>query len=132
MLPPSKVTGKLILVPASMATDVALERILVAMATHVYGVKHIVGEVDVAVGAVMQKLWFMPPRGGRARLTIGAAVGGCAGSVAAVAGVPRPVPDLGRGCERGRRAGDNGRGRLDQEDGLLIGQRVGPRGGCRV
>lgn len=53
MLPSGKVAGKVILALALVATDVALERVLVAVASHVDGVKDVVGKVDVTVLAVV-------------------------------------------------------------------------------
>lgn len=53
MLPPGKVAGKVVLVLALAATDVALKRVLIAMAAHVNGIEDVVREVDVTVLAVM-------------------------------------------------------------------------------
>lgn len=53
VLPACKVAGKVVLALTLVATDVALEWVLIAMAAHVDGVEDIVGEVDVTVLAVM-------------------------------------------------------------------------------
>lgn len=63
MLPTGKVAGKVILALALVATDVALERILIAMAAHVDGVKDVVRKIDVTVLAVMQHVGVL--KGGR-------------------------------------------------------------------
>lgn len=75
MLPPCKVTRKVILALALVATDIALEWVLVAMASHVDGVQDVVWEVDVTVLAVMKHVrivkWGGQPWGGRAGLAVG-------------------------------------------------------------
>lgn len=54
VLPAGKVASKVILALALVATDVALEWVLIAVAAHVNGVKDVVRKVDVTVLAVMQ------------------------------------------------------------------------------
>ena len=56
VLATSKVAGKVILAFALVATDVALEWVLVTMATHMDGVEDVVREVDVTVLAVMKHM----------------------------------------------------------------------------
>lgn len=71
VLPTGKVAGKVVLALALVTTDVALERVLVAMATHVDGVQDVVWEINVTVLAVVQDMGVL--EGCRQ------AVGGCAG-----------------------------------------------------
>ena len=56
MLTPCKVASKVILAPTSVTTDVALEGVLITVATHVDGVEDVVGEVDVTVLAAVKQL----------------------------------------------------------------------------
>lgn len=56
VLPSGKVAGKVVLALALVTADVALERVLVAMATHVNGVQDVVWEINVTVLAVMQDM----------------------------------------------------------------------------
>lgn len=74
VLPAGKVAGKVILALALVAADVALEWVLVPMATHVDGVEDVVGEVDITVLAVMQHMgvleWGRQTGGRCTRLTI--------------------------------------------------------------
>lgn len=56
VLPAGEMASKVVLALALVAADVALERVFVAMAAHVNGVKDVVGEVDVTVLAVMQSV----------------------------------------------------------------------------
>lgn len=62
MLPAGEVASKVVLALALVAADVALERVFVAMAAHVNGVKDVVGEVDVTVLAVMQSVGVLERR----------------------------------------------------------------------
>lgn len=56
VLPSCKVASKVVLALALVATDVALEWVLVAVAAHVDGVEDVVREIDVTVLAVMQHM----------------------------------------------------------------------------
>lgn len=56
VLPTGKVAGKVVLALALVTADVALERVLVAMAAHVNGVQDVVWEINVTVLAVMQNM----------------------------------------------------------------------------
>lgn len=145
MLPPCKVTRKVILALALVATDIALEWVLVAVATHVDGVQDVVGEVDVTVLAVMKHVGVVKrggqSRGGRAGLAVGDARGAGAPAVftarpAARAAVAlRRRPGLwgyrGRGGSVSHAGGDGHGGRggmwlLDQER-LLVHDGIGSR-----
>lgn len=85
MLPTCKVAGKVIFAFALVATNVALERVLVAMAAHVDGVEDVVGVIDVTVLAVMQHVWVLKWSGLDRGWCAGLAVGntGSAGVLAA-------------------------------------------------
>lgn len=111
MLPPGKVAGEVILAFALVATDVALEGVLVPMATHVDGVEDVVREVDVTVLAVMQHVGILE-RGGQAwgrgaGLAVGDAGGTGAPTVLATRSHSRAAVAVGRGPGLG---GDGGRG----------------------
>lgn len=82
MLPSCEVTGEIILVFAFAAAYVALERVLVPVAAHVDGVEDVVGEVHVAVLAVVQELRVLGRQGrrGRARLAVSYARGARVGT----------------------------------------------------
>lgn len=80
MLPPGKMTGKVVLAPALVATDVALEGVLVAVAAHVDGVQDVVREVDVTVLAVVQHLGVLMQRGQARGWCAGLAVGDAGGT----------------------------------------------------
>ena len=56
MLSLSKMASKVILITALTATDVALERILIAVAAHVDGVEDVVCKVGLAVLAAVKQL----------------------------------------------------------------------------
>lgn len=75
VLATSKVTGKVILALALVTTNVALEWVLVTMATHVDGVEDVVREVDVTVLAVVKHVrvlkWGGQAWGWRAGLAVG-------------------------------------------------------------
>lgn len=72
VLASSKMAGKVILVFALAATDVALERVLKAMAAHVNRIQNVVCKVHITVLAVMQELGVLhrQGRGRGARLTV--------------------------------------------------------------
>lgn len=138
MLPPGKVAGKVILAFALVATDVALEWVLVAMAAHVDGVKDVVREVDVTVLAVMQHMgvleWGRQAWGRRAGLAVGdtrgtgaptvLAAGSPSRTAIAVGRCPGLWGDWGRGGGMGHAGCDShrscGRVGLLDEEGLLI------------
>ena len=61
------VAGKVVLVPAHGAADVALEGVLVAMATHVYGVQDVIRELDVTVLALVRGRRILGRAGGGGR-----------------------------------------------------------------
>lgn len=142
VLPPSKVTSKVILALALVATDVALEWVLVAVAAHVDGVEDVVGEVDVTVLAVMENVGVLNGGrlawGRRAGLAVGYAWSAGTSAVLAArsprgtAAAVRRGPGL--GGDRGRRSGMSHAGRdgdrsrggvglLDQE-GFFIHDRL--------
>ena len=138
VLPAGKVAGEVILALAFVAADVALKWVLVAMAAHVDCVEDVVGEVDVTVLAVMQRVvvleWGGQAWGWRTGLAVGdtrrtgATAVLAAGSSSRAAGAVRRSPvlwgDWGggggvshAGCDICRCCG--GVGRLDEER-LLI------------
>lgn len=82
MLPSCKMTGEVVLVFTFAPTDVALERVLIPMTSHVNGVEDVVGKVHVTVLAVVQELRVLgrQGRGGRARLAISYARGARVGT----------------------------------------------------
>lgn len=80
MLPACKVAGKVVLALALVATDVALEWVLVAMAAHVNGVKDVVREVDITVLAVMQHVGVLKWGGQAGSWRTGLAVGDTRGA----------------------------------------------------
>lgn len=142
MLPAGKVTGKVIFALALVATDVALEWVLIAVAAHVDGVQDVVREVDVTVLAVMQHVrvleWGGQARGWRAGLAVGNTWGTCAHAVLtagsptratiAVRGGPGLRCDWGRGgsmsdacCDSHRSCGRVG---LLNEERLLVNNRL--------
>ena len=145
MLPPGKVACKVVLVDAAVATDVALEGVLVAVAAHVYGVEDVVGEGYVTVLAVVLRAELLG-RGGQARgrgAGLAVADAGGAGAAAALAAWPRHGTTLARrergepgvrgrgrrGVRRvgqGRRRGRVGGVGLLYEEGLLVHRRPGP------
>ncbi|TNN63357.1 Deleted in malignant brain tumors 1 protein [Liparis tanakae] len=124
--------------------DVALERVLVAVAAHVDGVEDVVGEVDVTVLAVMQRVGVLE-RDGQARGT-GLAVEDTRGAGAPAvlaAGFPSRAAvavkrSAGLGADRGRggggvdRAGGRGHGGLLEEEGLLVHDGLCSRGHRRA
>lgn len=117
-----KVAGKVVPVPAPVAANVTLERVFVAMATHVNGVEDVIGEVDVAVGAVLEQLRLVA-RVRRSWLTVSAAVTRRARPVAALPPVGR-IPNVRRRCERHDGTGDvagNGGRRLYEKRGFFFG-----------
>lgn len=59
VLPSSKVAGKVVLALAFVATDVALEWVLIAVTAHVDGVQDVVREIDVTVLAMMQHVGIL-------------------------------------------------------------------------
>lgn len=71
VLPAGKVAGKVVLALALVTADVALERVLVAVAAHVNGVQDVVWEINVTVLAVVQDVGVLEGRG--------QAIGRCAG-----------------------------------------------------
>lgn len=75
-----KVTGKIIAVSAPVSAYVTLERVLITMAAHVDGVKDVVREIYVTVGAVVEHLGVLY-LGWRPWLAVGTT--GSAGSFAA-------------------------------------------------
>lgn len=104
VLSSSKVAGEVVPVSAPVATDVTLEGIFIAMATHVNGVKDVIGEVDVAVRAVVEQLRLVA--GVRcSRLAVCAAVTGRACPVAALPPMCR-VPNVRRRRESHDGTGD--------------------------
>lgn len=144
MLPAGKVAGKVILALALVATDVALEWVLVAVAAHVDGVEDVVWEIDVTVLAVMQHVGVLDWGGQAWSWCTGLAVGDTRGTGAPTvltAGAPsRAAITVGRsprlwsdwggrggmghaGCDSHRSRG--GVGLLDEE-GFLIYDRFCP------
>lgn len=97
MLSSGEVAGKVVPVSAPMATNVTLEGVFIAMATHVNCVEDVIGEVDVAVRAVLEQLWLVV-RVWRSRLAVSATVTGRARPVAALPRMGR-VPNVWRRCE---------------------------------
>lgn len=81
MLPLSKVASKVVLAPALVAADVALERVLKAMTSHVDSVKNVVREVDVTVLAVMQHVRVLQRSGQARSWSARLAVGNARGAV---------------------------------------------------
>lgn len=128
VLSSGKVAGKVVPVSAPVATNVTLEGVFVAMATHVNGVEDIVWKIDVAVGAVLEQLRLVG-RVRRSRLAVSAAVSGRARPVTALPPMGR-VPNVWRRCEchngTGNVAGNGGRW-LYKERGLFL--RKGVRAG---
>lgn len=104
VLPSGKVAGEVVPVSAPVAAYVTLEWVFVAMATHVNGVEDVIGEVDVAVGAVLEQLRLMAGVW-RSRLAVSATITGRACPVAALSPVGR-VPNVRRRCERHNGTGD--------------------------
>lgn len=143
MLPPSEVAGKIILVLALVAADVALERVLVAVTAHVDGAEDVIGEVDVTVQAVEQNLGVVvrdrQSWGWGAGLAVGdtgstgatavLAAGSSPGTVATMGRGPRLRGDRGRrGCVgRAGRDSHGGCGRMGQldEERLLVDYGLG-------
>lgn len=78
VLPTGKVAGKVVLALALVTADVALERVFVAMATHVDGVQDVVWKINVTVLAVVQDM--------RVRERCRKAIGRCAGMAVGDAG----------------------------------------------
>lgn len=104
MLSSGEVAGKIVPVSAPMATNVTLEGIFIAMATHVNGIEDVIREVDVAVGAVLEQLRLVV-RVRCSRLAVRAAVTGRARPVAALPPVGC-VPNVRRWRERHDGTGD--------------------------
>lgn len=152
VLPAGEVAGKVVLALALVATDVALERVFVAMAAHVNGVKDVVGEVDVTVLAVMQSVGVLELRRQTWGWCAGSAIGDTRGAGAPTvlaAGSPSRATIAVRRCtgfwgDRGRgrgvgHAGCDGHGSrggvgLLDEEGLLVnnGLRSWRHGGLRL
>lgn len=125
VLPSGEVAGEVVPVSAPVATNVTLEGVFVAMATHMNSVQDIIGKIDVAVGAVVEQLRFVT-RVRRSRLAVSGAVTGRARAVATLTPVSR-VPNVRRRCERhngtGNTAGNGGR-RLYEKGGFFFWERV--------
>lgn len=146
MLAAGKVARKVVLALAFVAADVALEWVLIAMATHVDGVEDVVWKVDVTVLAVMQHVGVLErcgqAWGWRTGLTVrdtrgtGAATVLTAGSPSraaiAVGRSPGLWSDWGRGGGSMGHAGCDshwscGRVGLLDKEGLLIDDRLSSR-----
>lgn len=104
VLSPGKVAGKVVPVSAPVPTDVTLERIFIAMATHVNGVENIIWEVDVAVRTVVEQLRLVA-RVWCSGLAVSATVARRARSVTALPPVGR-VPNVWHRRESHNRTGD--------------------------
>lgn len=100
VLPAGKVASKVILALALVATDVALEWVLIAVATHVNGVKDVVREVDVTMLAVMQHVGVLEcgrkPWGWRAGLAVEDTRGTCVPAVLAAGSLYGATTAVGR------------------------------------
>lgn len=109
VLPSGKMAGKVILALALVSADVALEWVLVAVATHVYGVKDVIWEINVTVLAVVQDVGVLgrcrQAMGWRAGLAVGDTGSVCASTVIAAGSSPRTATAVGRRtrfwCNRG-------------------------------
>lgn len=146
MLPSCEMTGKIILVFTLASTYVTLKRIFIPMASHVDGVKDVVGKVHVTVLAVVQELrvldrqgrsrgaWLAVSYAGRTRVGTGFAARPRHGAVVPLT-VGRPRFGAGGGGavrDTGRRGGHRGLGGgLLQHERLLVSARHYVRG-CGV
>lgn len=142
MLPTGKVAGKIILALALVATDVALEWVLVAVAAHVNGVEDVVRKKDVTVLTVMQHVgvleWGGQDRGRCTGLAVGDTRGAGTPTVLAAGSPSRAAIAVGRspglwsdwggggGMDHAGRDSHRSCGRVGllDEEGLLINDRL--------